>query len=570
MNIGPIFFVRPLWLLGLLAVIALLIWVWRARSSSGAWAKVCDAHLLQFLSLGKEQSAQRRWPTMVLGLGLSLAIVAGAGPAWERQQTPIFRSADALVVVLDLSVSMLAQDIKPSRLERARFEVIDLLDARQEGQTALVVYASEPFTVSPLTDDTRTIISQMNALSPDIMPSGGSRLDRAMSHAAELLNQAMMPNGRIVIVTDSAEPRDSVRARELVEQGAEISVLAIGTEQGAPISLPDGGFVKDRAGNIVVPGLAIAPLRSVAEAGGGQFVVARNDTSDVGRFVEPRGPLDTRDEQARQSTGAEQWKELGPFIILGLLPLALLAFRRGFLLVILLLPLVPSAEAASLESLWRRPDQQAARALDEGRPQDAIALADDPWQLGTAQYQVGDYHGAAQTFSKLDTADGHYNRANALALLGDTDAAIAAYETALSKDPDHEDAAYNKQVLEQMKQQQEQQEQEQNNDESEEQGEQEEQQPSDQQEQSDSSQSEEGDESEPEPEQNEQEQAADEQDAAEEEQPLEAEEFDQEQRQAVEQWLRRIPDDPGGLLRRKFMLQYQQRARPQEAEENDW
>ncbi|GJM07947.1 MAG: hypothetical protein DHS20C11_02230 [Lysobacteraceae bacterium] len=573
MTLGVLHFVRPLWLLGLIAVVVLGVFCWRTRAGNAAWARVCDAHLLKFLSLGEGHGSRSKSALAALLTALTVAVIAGAGPAWERQETPIFRTADALVIVLDLSVSMLAQDIKPSRLERARFKVIDLLNARQEGQTALVVYANEPFTVSPLTDDTRTIVSQMNALSPDIMPAGGSRLDRALAHAADLLEQAMMPNGRLVVVTDSAGDADIDQAAELAQRGVSVSVLAVGTEQGAPISLGDGGFLKDNDGNIVIPALTLDTLEQVADAGAGRLVIAQASSSDIAQFAQAVVANPSASAPDDRSAGSEQWKEVGPWIILALLPLAAIAFRRGWvLLLVVMVPLGQPVEAAVMDDLWARRDQQAAAALEQGRPEQAAQLAEDPWLKGTAQYEAGNYHAAAQTFSALGTADGHYNRGNALAMLGETDAAIAAYQAALDQAPNHEDAAYNKQVLEQMKQQQEQQEQqEQDNNEQqgEDEGEQQEQQSSDD-EQSSESDSEQSEDGEQQQQQSEQQQASEGEEDESDPEQLEAEEFDREQRQAVEQWLRRIPDDPGGLLRRKFMLQYQQRARPPEAEENDW
>ena len=557
-------FIRPWWLLALLGIPFVLFWVIRRRATALAWAEVCDPHLLPHLLDGGDQR-DGTWPRWVVGLAAALAILALAGPSWEQRPQPLYRGGDAQVIVLDLSRSMNAADVKPSRLERARYKIADLLNDTDEGQVALVVFAGDAFVVSPLTDDANTVLAMLGALTPDIMPSQGGRASRGLELAGELLSQAGIASGRVLLVADAVDPEANQVAAELGAAGHRVSVLAVGTPAGAPIPVDGGGFLKSSAGDIVVPRLNVVALRAVAAEGNGRMERLRPDNLDLESLTAvddwTYGP-----EGRETDVRGDAWREEGPWLVLLLLPLSALAFRRGWLACFALLFWLPGDPAlAAWEDLWQRPDQRAQQALDRSAPAEAAALAESPWLRGTAEYQAGDFSAAERSFSELDTADGHYNRGNALARMGRFEEAIAAYDAALEREPDMEDALHNKGLLEQQQQQQQNQQ---------DQGE--------QQDQPDGSQGESSEQGEPGEEGDQQEQQSGDSDSSEgeeqEQAPAEqsgeesgeqqgeqrvadsADPLSEEERQAVEQWLRRIPDDPGGLLRRKFLLQYRQRG----------
>ncbi|MEM6576404.1 MAG: tetratricopeptide repeat protein, partial [Pseudomonadota bacterium] len=259
-----------------------------------------------------------------------------------------------------------------------------------------------------------------------------------------------------------------------------------------------------------------------------------------------------------------QWREEGPWLVLVLLPLAALAFRRGWLLVVplavLFLPPQP-AQANWVSDAFKTPDQQASDALSAGEHESAAALAVDPMLRGEALYRDQQYEAAAAAFGQVNGPDGHYNRGNALAMQERYQDAIDAYDQALAMNPEMDDALHNKSVLEELLKEQEQQQQQQENSDSQDQSdgesEQQSEQPSEQEGTEESEQQAQSEESESE---EQQEQTA----------PMAAEELDAEEKQSLEQWLRRIPDDPGGLLRRKFLLEYQRRGQPPASEEEQW
>ena len=272
MNLDTFHFLRPWWLFGLLP----MGWVlWRCLylgHAGRSWRQLCDPHLLPHLLIGSDQ-AGGKGPWVLLGLGWTLAFVALAGPVWSKLPQPVVQSQAALVVVLDLSRSMDAQDVRPSRLTRAKHKVLDILKRRTEGQTALVVFAQEPFVVSPLTSDAKTIASMVPTLSTDLMPVQGSRPEHALDQADQLLDHGRIGKGEILLITDGGEGssvRDTVDS--LREKGRRVSILAVGTEEGAPVPVPRGGFLKDASGAIVIPKLDTDALQTLARSGGGRRI----------------------------------------------------------------------------------------------------------------------------------------------------------------------------------------------------------------------------------------------------------------------------------------------------------
>jgi Ca-activated chloride channel family protein len=548
-------FIRPLWLL-LLPLVIILPWLWkRSRQPSGDWARVCDPHLLRWLSVKQSSTERKGLGQWLAGLALLIVILAMSGPSWQKLPDASFSARDARVVALDLSQSMLAADLRPDRLTRARFRLADLLESTEEGQVGMISFAGDAYVVSPLTSDMNTIANLLPALRPDIIPVAGSRADLALELAASLLERSGLSHGEILLVSDSATPRDAARARQLRDDGVITSVLAVGTSEGAPI--PSGaGFVSDRAGNVVITRMDRKALRAVAEAGGGRYTELGATAVSAMLWGEQDGAEFTRRDDAL----GKRWKDAGPWLVLLLLPLAIAGFRRGlfFLLPLVLLNglLAPRhASAGWWEDMWQRKDQQAYQALQREDAATAAALAIDPTLSGEAWFRS----------ARSESADAHYNQGNALAHLGQFDAALDAYDKALALEPGMPDALHNRAVVEKMKEEQEQQEGEQ--------GESGENQPSQEQqggEQSKEARSEEGQEGESQEQQDtEQEGEQSEGDSSDEGEPQTeyAEAWSEEDAQAMEQWLRRIPDDPGGLLRRKFRNQHQRRGAPEDQTE---
>jgi len=439
-------FLRPAWLWLLLALPLL---AWLASRGQGARAqleKLVDPELLPHLLYGRAQ--RHSVPPVLLALGWVLAVLAFAGPSWSRVPQPLYADRAAQVVAISLSQHMLARDVAPSRLDRARYKARDLLAANRGGLNALVAYAGEAFVVAPLTSDAHSLDDLLDALSPETMPVDGDNAAAAIARGAALIRDAKVGSGSLVLVTDEAGVSALQAARQARADGVRVSVLGVGTTKGGPVPLAEGGFLRDARGDVAMAGRDDAALAALAAAGGGRYVHMRADHADIDALQVKPGMAD-----AGRATGqaSAQWEDRGPWLLLPLLPLLALAFRRGWLLLLplVLLPLLPMrAEAGTWQDLWQRRDQQATRALRDGHPKQALALARDPALRGAAAYRAEDYEQAIDALQPLDTTDAQYNLGNALAKAGRYQEALAAYDRALALDPANADAAANRKAVE--------------------------------------------------------------------------------------------------------------------------
>ncbi len=622
--------IRPEWLWALLPAVLFALALWRGNRGSGQWQDVVDPALLQHLLVGEAGGRRRNLTPWFLALWC-IAILALAGPSLRKIPQPLHEKRDALVVLLDLSYSMTAGDLAPTRIDRARQKLRDLLAERREGQTALVAYAGDAHVVTPLTDDTPTIANLLPALEPSIMPRPGSQPAQAARLALELLHSAGARGGRLLLLTDGIDDADRKALVDLLRgSGVSLSILGIGTAQGAPLPLPEGGFLKDQRGAIVMPGLDEDQLRRTAKQAAGRYQRMQLDDSDLRYLLADDALPGTGDTQALART-ADAWEDQGYLLVLCLLPAVLALFRRGWiacLLPLLLLPAPQAARADGWDDLWLTRDQQGQQALQAQDYEHAAKLFEDPARAGAAAYQGGDYAAAEQDFARGDSADDWYNRGNALARQGKLEEALDAYAESLARDPEQADAQANQQLVEDLLEQQQEQEQQQQQDNGGEQDQDQQQQgESGDQQQGDSSGQDSGnqeqgeqsssDNGQPDPRDQDgsrqdpaqspgqDKQTQDGQDPADEagqaQQPegedpaqeqaraQQAEESDKEgdgeqgamnasaetgaegseRDQALEQWLRRVPDDPAGLLREKFRYESRQRQQQGNSENDD-
>jgi Ca-activated chloride channel family protein len=612
-------FLRPEAFYAFVPLLLFVVLYLTSKPTSRSWKAVVDDRLLPYmLTAGGKKAGVL--PILLAMLAAGISIIAMAGPVWEKLPQPVFREESALVIALDLSQSMHATDVKPSRVERAKLKLLDLIKARKGGQTALIVYAATAFTVTPLTDDDNTIANLVPSLEPELMPAQGSDIGSALRLATELLQQSGIPRGDVLVVTDGISNAAADAIDELTDNGHRLSILGVGTTEGSPIPL-SGGFLTDSSGAIVISSLEPFQLQKAALQGGGMFVTMQTDDSDIEKLTELFATKRIKTETEGTELEADTWQEEGPWLLLLVLPLVALWPRRGWLLCLALITLPVPQPAYALdadhlwpvdtENLWLNPDQKAMKAFNAGNAEQAANLFKDRDWKAAAHYRAGNYEKSNELLASPESATDYYNKGNVLAKLGNYEEAIKAYDDALNRDPDNEDARFNRDLVKKALEQQQQQQSSQQQDQSEQQ-QQDSQQQQQSQDQSQQQQQDEqsGDQQQPNDQSTEEQQdAEDEQEQlsdinekqddeskdeqeqeqpdvqqAEDEEPQETEEQQLQARQqdeaiekedaetveselAMEQWLRRIPDDPGGLMRRKFIYQYRQMPNQTEAQE---
>lgn len=528
-------FLRPGFFYLMIPLLLLLVALWRRKRGQGGWGKVCDKHLLPYILKG--EVSRTLLPFAFLLITSVLGIIALAGPTWTRVSLPVVEEKSGLVIALDLSPAMNSEDLKPSRLKRALYKVDDILKKRREGQTALVVYTDEAFVVTPLTDDTRTISALLNVLDTTIMPTEGLNPEKAIAKSTDLLKQGGINKGSILLITASSQT--------FSDPGMPVSILGVGTEQGAPVPKKAGGFRLDTNGGVIIDKLEKAKLKKMAEATGGRFALISADESDITYLLRPtREGYDVKDSQSHW-----QWLDSGYWLVLFCLPFAAYLFRRGSLTLAMLL------FTCQLQAgLWKTNDQWGQQLFEKGQFEEAAEVFEDPQWKAAAYYKAKNYQAAAEIYEQDTSAEGYYNLGNSLAMREFIDEAIVAYKKALEIDPNHEDAAYNKKKLEEKKQ----------DPQDKDQDKKENQQNSDQDKNDDQDkngeQDKNEDQKEPEISEEDKEDYKQQMDEEMENQPQEEQQPQMAegdpQKEIDDRWLERIPDDPGGLLRRKFLYQY--------------
>ena len=445
---------RPEWLL-ILPLLGWLLWQrWHREKRAGRWQKILPpAFHRVLLSGGSGRSSKLPW--IALGLGWLLALLALLGPSWQRVEQSSQKPEDPLVVMLELTPEMLATDSSPNRLEQARRKIYDLLQNRSDAQTAVIVYAGSAHTLVPLSDDMATSRNLLEALKPSIMPQPGHRADLAIGKALELLDQSALGQGRLLLITSSLSELERNGIRQALSGHApQLLILGIGSREGAPVVDENGQFLQDDQGAILLPRLDSPSLRAFALDVGGRYRQARLDDNDLRGLGLLDGPRNLRNDG--QTLQLDTWADQGYWLLLPLLLLVACAGRRGWLFCLpLLFMLQPQpAQAMSFTDLWLRPDQQGLRLLQQNKPLLAVEHFSDPLWQGVALYRAGDYAGAARRFAEVNSASAHYNRGNALAMNGELEAAIDAWEQALELQPELEAAAQNKALVEQLLEQQ--------------------------------------------------------------------------------------------------------------------
>ncbi len=449
-------FLRPWWFLALLPSLAIGISLIKKQMQPGQWQNIVAPHILPFLIDGVEKKQRKIWVWGLITLW-TITVFALAGPAWKKLPQKVERNTAALVIVWDLSPSMLAEDIKPSRVERSRLKIIELLENRSDGLTALIAFAGEAHVVTPLTDDIDTIINLLPGLGPATLPSSGSNPEMAFDYAEDLLKNANIARGDILMITDEIDASAIPLMEAPVESSNhQLTLWGVGSTAGAPIALPQGGFYKNADGSVALVKLNETEIRNFAARTGSYYVPMVQNDRDIQTLVQLISRVEQdNDEEDEEKREFDQWYEHGQYLTLLILPFLALGFRRGWLLSLLFVfPLLGAPQysyANSIDTLFKNEDQRAKDLLRSGDAESAAETFEHPDWKGTAHFIGGNYEAAADAFRNNQSAEGQYNLGNSLTFAGEYDEAIAAFDRALALDPDFAPAQNNRAIAEKLK-----------------------------------------------------------------------------------------------------------------------
>jgi len=470
-------FLRPIWLWGLI-VVAFIGWrLWRQKIQDGGWNQLIAAPFKPVL-LTQQTEQKTALPLIGLLIIWVITLIALSGPTWQKVEVPAEKNRQASVILFDLSLSMLADDIKPNRLSRARFQLIDLLKSHPEQQFGLVVYAGSAHTITPISEDPQTLINLTPSLSPIIMPRMGANVMAGLKQAQQLLEGAHITQGHIIWITDSVEPTEINPIQQFITtQKLSLSVVTLGTESGAPIPVPNFGLLKQDNGQLVLAKLPFSDFQRLAEDANialHPLTQQPLDTSELlpAPFIQnqPTSPPDQQTDKTLSS-----WLDQGIYLIWLLLPLVALSFRKGwafshFSLALLPLLLIgqaypvngysaekqPEAHSVSLLDVLKSNDQQGYESWQQKNYEAAANQFESPLWKGASYYRLQKYAEAIEQFKRDESAEAQFNLGNAHAQLGHFQQALDAYQKALDLRPDWQAAQQNRKLIEQLLKQQQQ------------------------------------------------------------------------------------------------------------------
>ena len=414
-------FLRPYWLIGLILPVLIYLQSYSQQKAESAWSKVCDENLLDFLLI-KSNGEKRKWPMISAVVTVLFLVVALAGPTWSKKSNPALSVENPVMIMLNMSGDMWQKDVSPSRIERAKYVIKDLVKTLKNTESGLIVYSKEPFMITPLTEDAAIIDNLLPALEMNIMPENGDRLDRAIDLAVERMQEAALPSGNIVVLTANIGERFDAAlesASKAAAAGYDVDIVNMNSQNN------------DK-------------LKMVAEKGRGLYISYNKGLDLLIKKINDITAKEIKQSQNMQTV----WNDMGWYFLW--LPALLLLgyFRRGLLVIVVMFLLFGQPVQAS----WFLNDNQEAlknfKELNYGAA--AEKFTDTQWKASAA-YKSGDYDAAFKNFAKGNDVTALYNQGNALAKGGKIDEAIKKYEEVLQQKPDFEDAKFN---LEYLKKQQ--------------------------------------------------------------------------------------------------------------------
>jgi Ca-activated chloride channel homolog len=440
-------FLRPEWALLLIPWLA-MVWIQnRQREIRDMFGGIIAPHLLQHLRL---QRFDKRWlnPRNFSLLFMLLALLVLVGPTWRQQPSPLSQDEAALVILLDVSSSMQQSDVQPSRLQRAKQKIIDLLALRPDKKAALIVYSGTAHTVLSLTADQDILNQYLAAISPAIMPRAGKFPEYGLQLVDEILRETLAPATVILFADGLGADSEPAFESYFESRTHQLLVVGVGSDQTAPDSIP-------------VEREALQALASVANGSYVNLTVDDADVRKLNRLINSHYVV--------VEDSALPWLDSGYPLVFPAMILFLMWFRKGWTLTwaCLVLPMflstapVPAIakdkpEQANEEAtgqagrghwfadLWLTGDQQGRALMQLGHYSEAAARFTDPMWKGMAYYYDEKFMLAAEYFSRRDSDDALFNEANARAQGRDYVRAVNRYDRLLARNPEYPGATHNR------------------------------------------------------------------------------------------------------------------------------
>lgn len=414
-------FLRPLILLLFFIPMVMLFFIRKNYQNMSSWEKVCDLHLLQYLLI-KGSGKQRKKALFLAVLGMLGAFIAAAGPAWQKTDIPAVYAQNPIIFALNLSTDMNQEDLKPSRINRAKYAISDILSACPDVQSGLIAFSNEPFLISPISEDGEIIKNLLPAVTLDIMPVNGNRIDRAIDYATQKLRDAEFYSGNIIIITADSGTNASAAiksAQAAAKNGYKINIIEASTDTNEI-------------------------LQQIAKAGKGKYIKI---TNDIEPLISEINNTKTADMQASENL-SERWNDAGYYLLIIPLICCLLLFRRGIFIITLIVFYSNNVSAA----MFLNRNQEGLKEFQQQNYEEAAEKFDDANWQASALYKAEKFDDALKIFAQDSSETGLYNQGNALAKSGKINDAIKKYEEVLSLNPQNEDAKFNLEYLKQQKQ----------------------------------------------------------------------------------------------------------------------
>lgn len=420
-------FLRP-WFLLLLAIPVILYFLYsQSGNIQSSWQKVINKRLLGYLLI-KGSAKKRRLFTISAFVAGILAVIAISGPSFNKIEIPYFETQNPVMLVLNLSSDMKEQDLPPSRLSRAKYKINDFLNMAKGVQTGLIVYSSEPFMISPVSEDEKIIANLLPAVDFNIMPANGDRLDRAISLAVERIKSSGYNKGQIVVFTSDVGQRFDLaleEAEKAKKQGFIVNIIGVTASENDKLSM-------------------------IAKSGGGEYLSLQSNDAEISKLATGFRNSDGKMQKSKNSRTI--WLDSGWYLIPAIMLLCLLFFRKGILVVALML-----FSTTAHAGFFTNSNQDGYKEFSQNNYQKAAEYFTDSNWKAASYYRLGDYQNSLKQYQKDNSVTGMYNQGNALAKGGKIAEAIKKYEELLAIEPSHEDAKFNLEYLKKQQQNQQQQ-----------------------------------------------------------------------------------------------------------------